>query len=92
MSINIEYEERVMISEDHYYALLTPLLRRSNDHPFIMQTNIYIDTPDFYLKEHHMVLRIRIIQPFDVEMTLKVKGKDGDTEHNQQLTYQDYQA
>ena len=92
MSINIEYEERVMISEDHYYALLTPLLRRSNDHSFIMQTNIYIDTPDFYLKEHHMVLRIRIIQPFDVEMTLKVKGKDGDTEHNQQLTYQDYQA
>ena len=91
MSLNIECEDRVMISEDNYYAILTPLLRRSNEQSFILQTNYYIDTEDLFLKQHHMVLRIRVIRPMNVELTLKVKGKGGDQEHNQPLTYQDYQ-
>lgn len=91
MSLNIECEDRVMISEANYYDVLTPLLRRSNEHPFILQTNIYIDTDDLLLKENHMVLRIRVIQPFFVEFTLKVKGNDGDKEYTQPLDFQSYQ-
>ena len=91
MSLNIECEDRVMISESNYYDILTPLLRRSNEHPFILQTNIYIDTADHYIKNHIGVLRIRVIQPLNIELTLKIKDKDGDKEYNEPILFQNYQ-
>ena len=91
MSLNIECEDRVMIYESNYYDILTPLLRRSNEHPFILQTNIYIDTADHYIKNHIGVLRIRVIQPLNIELTLKIKDKDGDKEYNEPVLFQNYQ-
>ena len=91
MSLNIECEDRVMISEANYYDILTPLIRRSNEHPFILQTNIYIDTEDHYIKNNIGVLRIRIIQPLNIELTLKIKNKDGDREYNEPMLFQSYQ-
>ena len=92
MSLNIECEDRVMISESNYYDILTPLLRRSNEHPFILQTNIYIDTEDHFIKNNIGVLRFRIIQPLNIELTLKIKNKDGDREYNEPVLFQNYQV
>ena len=91
MSLNIECEDRVMISEANYYDILTPLLKRSNEHPFILQTNIYIDTEDHFIKNNIGVLRFRIIQPLNIELTLKIKNKDGDREYNEPVLFQNYQ-
>lgn len=90
MSLNIECEDRVMISEANYYDILTPLIRRSNEHPFILQTNIYIDTEDHFIKNNYGVLRFRVIQPLNIELTLKIKGKDGDKEYNEPVLMQNF--
>ena len=82
----------MIISESNYYDILTPLLRRSNEHPFILQTNIYIDTEDHFIKNNIGVLRFRIIQPLNIELTLKIKNKDGDREYNEPVLFQNYQV
>lgn len=87
MSLNIECEDRVMLSEEQYHEILTSYLRNHDDPHFIVQTNTYIDTLDFKLKSNHKMLRVRNIQGFASEFTLKIKGENGDKEYNEILPY-----
>lgn len=83
MPLNIECEERIMISEEQYLKILEFYLRKEPNSRFINQKNDYIDTPDLYLKNNHMVLRMRTIYGSASEFTLKIRGEDGDKEYNQ---------
>ncbi len=86
-NINIEYEARAMISESQYHAILRDLPVNVNK---TTNTNNYFDYEDLFLTNHHMVLRTRNINENKYELTLKIKGKDGDIEHNLLLDYKDY--
>lgn len=86
-NINIEYEARAMISESQYHAILRDLPVNVNK---TTNTNNYFDYEDLFLTNHHMVLRTRNINENKYELTLKIKGEDGDIEHNLLLDYKDY--
>lgn len=86
-NINIEYEARAMISESQYHAILRDLPVNVNK---TVNTNNYFDYEDLFLTNHHMVLRTRSISENKYELTLKIKGEDGDIEHNLLLRYKDY--
>lgn len=80
LKVSNEYEARAMLSLDEYNSLVSFYNVRRN-HP-ILTTNInkYFDTDDLYLVHHHMVLRIREVVNQKLEMTLKIKGEEGDIE------------
>lgn len=85
MALNIECEERIMLSEEEYHKILTPIMRGDADAKFIIQKNDYIDTLDHFLKNNHMVLRIRTVLMGPTELTLKIKDPNGDKEYNEYL-------
>lgn len=88
MSIIMEYEKRVMLTEEQYFSLVSYYLRQNPHHPFIDQTNYYFDTPDLFLKNNHAVLRVREISHQGSELTLKVKKEKGDEEKSHRLTFE----
>lgn len=83
--LNIECEDRVMLTEEEYFEILAFYLRNKSETDFIMQTNIYIDSVDFVLRKSGKSLRIRTINGKYSELTLKIKGKEGDKEYNEIL-------
>lgn len=83
--LNIECEDRVMLTEEEYFEVLAFYLRNKSEIDFIMQTNIYIDSVDFILRKSGKSLRIRTINGKYSELTLKIKGKEGDKEYNEIL-------
>lgn len=56
MRTNQELEFKCFITEDEYNSLIDEFDLKENIFP---QTNHYFDTDDLYLKNHHIVLRIR---------------------------------
>ena len=82
--VSMEYEARVMISESEYLKIKEEYLNIGRICREFTNKNTYFDSPDLYLTHHHMVLRIREIDGLEKELTLKVKGEDGDIEitHN----------
>lgn len=76
--ISIEYEARAMLTEEQYKNLINDFANLDSSR-FFPQINFYYDTSDLFLTNHHMVLRIREIENIS-ELTLKIKGKSGDTE------------
>ena len=87
MSIVMEYEKRVMLSEEQYFTLVSYYLRQNPHYPFIKQTNYYFETDDFFLKRNHAVLRVREIAHQGSELTLKIKEDKGDKEMTDSLSY-----
>lgn len=84
-SISLECEARVMIDEKTYLAIKEYYLNKAKAYRSFINTNTYIDTPDLYLINHHMVLRIREINNDKKELTLKIKAENGDKEYNYPL-------
>lgn len=87
MNKNIENEKRLMLTPEQYLRLMDEFSSYP-DSIFIEQINYYFDDEDLSLRNNHMVLRIRVINDNEFELTLKIKGKlnNGDTEINIPLT------
>ena len=86
--VSMEYEARVMIDEKDYKLISAKTLNSGGICRVFTNKNIYFDTEDLYLTNHHMVLRIREIisnESHEKELTLKIKGEDGDKEITRNL-------
>lgn len=68
MAQELEIEFKNLLSENEYQKLINYFEIDEKD--YFIQENIYFDTSDFKLKQHHAALRIRIKNDF-AEMTLK---------------------
>ena len=84
MSKNIEIEKRVMLTASQYEALLS-YASNYKDRKEMVLVNHYFDDVDLSLRKAHHMLRIRNISGNSYELTLKIKGDNGDTEINEPL-------
>ncbi|MFR7058959.1 CYTH domain-containing protein [Streptococcus pneumoniae] len=81
---HLEIELKTLLKKDEYNRLkdqftgVTPVL----------QTNYYIDKPDFELREKKVAMRIRTFEDW-AELTLKVPQSVGNMEYNQKLQLKD---
>ncbi|MEB7753108.1 CYTH domain-containing protein [Staphylococcus pseudoxylosus] len=78
MATNNEIEFKQLLTESQYNVIHKTYFNEIE--PF-KQTNFYIDTPDFDLKDHKSALRIRVKDDY-LEMTLKIPAEVGLTEYN----------
>ena len=78
MATNNEIEFKQLLTEKQYNVIHKTYFNEIE--PF-KQTNFYIDTPDFDLKNHKSALRIRVKDEY-LEMTLKIPAEVGLTEYN----------
>ena len=85
-NINMEYEARVMINEEQYINIRKHYLNSKYSKEEIINENFYFDTEDLKLTSSHKVLRMRKINNSKYELTLKIKGENGDIEINHKLT------
>ena len=85
-NINMEYEARVMINEEQYINIRKHYLNSKYPKEVIINENFYFDTEDLKLTSSHKVLRMRKINNSKYELTLKIKGENGDIEINHKLT------
>jgi len=85
MSYQKEYEERVMLTREQYSTLL---LHYVKERKYIRIINNYVDTPKYTFRKHHCNLRVRDLGEEPLELTLKIKGNDGDTEITQHISYE----
>ena len=86
--VSMEYEARVMIDENSYQQISAKVLNSGGICRVFTNKNTYFDTQDLYLTHHHMVLRIREIiskESHEKELTLKIKGEEGDIEITREL-------
>ena len=81
MNENIENEERVMINVDQYNLLKSDYISLPNATQYSL-INYYFDDKNLSLKKSHRTLRIRSINDNEYELTLKIKGDNGDKEIN----------
>ena len=79
-NLSMEYEARAMISEEQYRILLSFHKEHATKYKEIVNVNSYFDTPNRDIVKNHMVLRIREINEKENELTLKIKGSEGDLE------------
>ena len=89
-NIRKEFESRIMLTENEYFMVVSHFMKSYPNSPFLQITNIYFDTKDLYLKNNHMTLRLRITNDASYELTLKIKGSNGDDEINDTLTKRGY--
>jgi len=78
VATNNEIEFKQLLTEKQYNVIHKTYFNEIE--PF-KQTNFYIDTPDFDLKDHKSALRIRVKDEY-LEMTLKIPAEVGLTEYN----------
>lgn len=84
MALNIECEARTMLTEEQYQDIISRHLREKGNSVFIKQVNRYIDSEDFDLRNlNRKSLRIREINNGIIELTLKLKGSNGDKEYTE---------
>ena len=75
-----EYETRLMLTEEQYFFIVTYYMNIEPNKHFLQNANHYYDTDDLFLRGQHMTLRVRIINDVKSELTLKIKGENGDEE------------
>ena len=75
-----EYETRLMLTEEQYFFVVTYYMNIEPNKHFLQNANHYYDTDDLFLRGQHMTLRVRIINDVKSELTLKIKGDNGDEE------------
>ena len=88
--INMEYEARVMISEEQYHAMISYYKNSKKEKKYSVNVNTYFDYDDLSLTNNHIVLRARNISDKEYELTLKAKQEKGDIEINHALTSNEY--
>ena len=81
-----EFEARLMIDEEKYFFIVTYFMNIYPNKHFLQNVNYYYDTDDLYLRDQHMTLRVRTINDVKTELTLKIRGNNGDEEINDGLT------
>lgn len=81
-----EYETRIMLTESEYFEIVSHFMRLHPNKHFLKNTNIYFDTEDLYLRKNHITFRLRTINDIRSEVTIKIKGKNGDDEINDSLS------
>ena len=81
-----EFETRLMIEEEQYFFIVTYYLNLYPNKHFLQNVNYYYDTDELFLRNQHMTLRVRIINEVKSELTLKIKGNNGDEEVTDGLT------
>ena len=81
-----EYETRIMLTESEYFEIVSHFMRLHPNKQFLKNTNIYFDTEDLFLRKNHITFRLRIINDVRSEVTIKIKGKNGDDEINDNLS------
>ena len=80
-----EFEARIMLTDDEYLSIVSFYMKLFPNKHFIQNTNIYYDSEDLFLRKQGITFRHRIINDVSSELTIKIKGKDGDTEINDKL-------
>ena len=83
-NINLEYEERVMITQNQYSQILNEYSKYECKE--VVNVNYYFDYENLQLTNSGMVLRARNINDQVYELTLKIKQENGDMEVNHPLT------
>ena len=83
-NINLVYEARVMITKNQYSQIKKSYASEKSRE--FTNTNFYFDYENLYLTNHGIVLRVRNIDDKEYELTLKIKGENGDSEVNHSLT------
>lgn len=78
---HLEIEYKTLLTKNEYQQLL-PLF---SDITATKQTNYYIDTADFSIRDAKMALRVRAFEN-RAELTLKIPQQVGNMEYNQSLT------
>ena len=81
---HLEIEYKTLLTKNEYQQLL-PLF---SDITATKQTNYYIDTADFSIRDAKMALRIRTFET-RAELTLKIPQQVGNMEYNQFLTLEE---
>ena len=76
---HIEYEERVMIKESDYLKVIDDIRMEEKPIHHFMIENIYLDNADSFIYSNKMMLRIRIIDNQEKELTLKIRNPDNST-------------
>ena len=84
---HLEIEFKTGLSQQEFQSLLTYFEQA----PAVEQTNYYIDSSDFVLRQNRLALRIRTFKDGG-ELTLKIPQEVGSLEHNQALTKQECQT
>ena len=88
-NIQKEFESRIMLTEREYLEVVSHFLKLYPNHHFLQNNNYYFDTKDLYLREKHITLRIRTINDVRSELTLKIKGENGDEEINDDISFKE---
>ena len=83
MSKNIEIEKRVMLTKEQYDSLFH--YASKYEYQKLDLINHYFDDENLALRNAHYMLRIRNINAKDYELTLKIKGENGDLEINEPI-------
>ena len=91
-NIGKEFESRIMLTESEYLAVVSHFMRLYPNQQFLRISNTYFDTSDYFLKNNSMTLRLRITNGVRGELTLKIKGSNGDDEINDPLNMRDVDA
>ena len=86
-----EFESRIMLTNDEYISVVYFFMKLYPNQHFLQNKNYYFDTDDFYLKNQHITLRVRFINDVKCELTLKIKGSNGDQEINDSLTFKQFE-
>ena len=84
---HLEIEYKTLLTKSEYLRLQCDFADVSP----ISQTNHYIDTPNYDLKQHRFSLRIRILE-HGAELTLKCPQKVGNIEYNQYFSLEEGKA
>ena len=86
--VAMEYEAQVMLSEKEYELVMNAHKKedyKPEDYLVLINTNMYFDTPDKYLINHQMVLRMRLVDNGYQVVTLKVELPEGVKEINYKI-------
>ena len=85
-NVNMEYEARVMITENQYSLVKDFYLKTNLERHQLVNINYYYDDDKLTITNNSHVLRLRTIDDNKYELTLKIKGENGDIEINKSLT------
>ena len=84
-----EFESRIMLTNDEYLNIVSFYMKLYPDQHFLSNVNVYFDSDDLYLRKLHITLRVRTINDVKSELTIKIKGNNGDQEINDDLSLKD---
>ena len=84
-NVGKEFESRIMLTDDEYLSIVSFYMKLYPNKHFLQNTNFYFDSDDLFLRSQGITLRMRVINDLSSELTIKIKGNDGDTEINDPL-------